>query len=159
MFLKTSSAMGGLGSRPAWLLIDTALSSHTTDSAPMAFMESSNASPLLPAVHRLALQRLGTELGELDAKAVQVGDVCQSRFRERARSAGLGRHRTMRLEERDGRVDVRRFHPEVIEAGRLLGVGLLQLDKGALADLDVHRRHVALWVAVPERFLESHLLL
>jgi streptogramin lyase len=98
-------------------------------------------------------------LGKLDAEAVQIGDVREPRFREGAGSSGLGRRCTALLEQRDGFLDIRRFQAEVCEARRTLRVDLLQLDEGVLADLDVHGRHIALGVAVPERFLESHLLL
>src|ERR1700730_1367134 len=46
----------------------------------------------------------------------------------------------------------------MIDPRRALRVGLLQLEEGVLADLEIDRRRLSLGVAVPERLFEPQLL-
>src|SRR6185503_8920233 len=113
---------------------------------------------LFPAVDRLPLQRIGGQLRELDAHAVEVRHVRQPRVRKRARRAGVARGRAAGAEHLHRVLDAVHREAEVADARGPLRVRLLDLDEGVAAHLHVRRHQLAVGSVLVERFAEPHLL-
>src|SRR5436309_1468538 len=83
-FLNTCSAMGGVWAGAVCPPRNTTLSSQPAVAPRIVRFDPRFMPPpvrrLLPAVDGFPLERLGTELGQFDAKSVQVGHVRQNRL-------------------------------------------------------------------------------
>src|SRR5437899_381360 len=105
---------------------------------------------LFPALHCLSLQRFGSQFGEFDSQAVEIGHIREHRLREGTRTGRVARGGAALPEFRDGRLDVGDLETEMIHTRRSLRVRLLEFEERALANLQVNSRRVALGVAVPK---------
>src|SRR5262245_41444162 len=94
-------------------------------------------------------------LAQLDATVDRVSHVGENPAGERARRAGVAHHQALLPEGRHRGLDVGRLEAPVRElAGRRLVGGLLQLEEGVAAHLDVRGPPVR----VADHFVEAKLL-
>src|SRR4030095_3145478 len=134
-FLKTSSAIGVLAPCDAWP--PTRLALNSTQAAVPAMAPVSDLDTLLPTVHGFALQRIRTELGELDSQTVRVGHVREDCAGERARARGVAGHRSALSKRFDRRLHVLDMQSEMVDTGGAARAGVLVVGESGFSSSQV----------------------